>query len=130
MTIQKIKSFAKFSRHILDKTKLKGDYIKEGYINMLINGYCDFHGIELSLDDSIIPQNIRQRFSADILSADVFDGENLCWLYQYFVYSDRKNTIDAISGLEIQSDEITASTQVFTPEWIVKYMIDNSLGRC
>lgn len=128
MTMQKIKSFAKYARCELNSAELLQYDIKEGYINMIINGYCKFNGIDISFDDSMIPHNIRQRFSADILSADVFDAENLCWLYQYFVYSDRKNTVNAISGLEIQNDEITASTQVFTPEWIVKYMIDNSLG--
>lgn len=126
--IKKIKAFAQYARCIMDKTDFCSHDIKKGYINFIINGYCHIHGIGLSYDDSIIPQNIKQRFSADILSADVFDAENLCWLYQYFVSPDRKNTVDAISGLEIQNEEITASTQVFTPKWIVKYMIDNSLG--
>ncbi len=129
MDINKIKSFAKYARNKADKAQLDTQNAKQGYINMIINGYCSVNGINMGLDDSIMPQSIKARFCSDFLCGADFDAENLSWLYMYFVNTDRKNTIDAISGLEIQSSEICASTQVFTPDWIVKYLIDNSLGK-
>ncbi len=129
MDINKIKSFARYARIEADKAKIDTKNAKQGYINMIINGYCSAHKITMHLDDSIMPQNIKTRFDADILCANAFDVQCLSWLYQYYINTDRKNTVDAISGHEIQSSQIAASTQVFTPEWIVKYLIDNSLGK-
>lgn len=128
MNINKIKSFAKYARKEADKANINPQKAKQGYINMIINGYCSANKINLHRDDSIIPQNIKERFCSVLLSGACFDAESLSWLYMYFVNTDRENTVDAISGLEIKSDEICASTQVFTPEWIVKYLVDNSLG--
>ncbi|MBQ7901510.1 MAG: N-6 DNA methylase, partial [Clostridia bacterium] len=127
--MQKIKSFALYARSELEKQNVDPHTAKSGYIAMIINRYADIHGIGIHCDDSIIPQYIRQKFSADVTSADIFDVESLSWLYQYFVNIDRKNTVDAISGLETANRSIVAATQVFTPKWIVQYMIDNSLGR-
>lgn len=56
--------------------------------------------------------------------------EIIGWLYQYYI-SDRKNEVFA--GLKknkkIQKEDIAPATQLFTPEWIVRYMVQNSLGR-
>ena len=78
---------------------------------------------------SVVYRYIKQKFSADIPSADIFDVENITWLYQYYINADRKNTIDAIGGRETDNRSISAATQVFTPKWIAEYMVDNSLGR-
>lgn len=129
MDTNKIKSFAKFARSEADKAKLDTQIAKQGYINLIINGYCSANGIQIHLDDSIMPQSIQSRFLSDMLCGESFDVQNLSWLYQYYITTDRKNTVDAISGAEIKSSEICASTQVFTPDWIVKYLADNSLGR-
>jgi type II restriction/modification system DNA methylase subunit YeeA len=52
------------------------------------------------------------------------------WLYQYFI-SKKKDEVFA--GLrknkKIAKEDIPAATQLFTPDWIVKYMVENSLGR-
>ena len=52
------------------------------------------------------------------------------WLYQYYNL-DRKNAV--FSGLKqnikIEKESIPAATQLFTPEWLVKYMVQNTLGR-
>ena len=52
------------------------------------------------------------------------------WLYQYFI-SPRKDGV--YEGLrrnnKITREDIPAATQLFTPEWVVKYMVENSLGR-
>lgn len=46
------------------------------------------------------------------------------WLYQFYI-SERK---DQVIGKVVQSADIPAATQLFTPNWIVKYMVQNSLG--
>ncbi len=129
MNTNKIKGFAEFARSEADKTGAKPDAAKQGYINMLKNGYCRKNGIPHSFDDSIIPQHIKNRFSDEIASSEDFDVHSIGTLYQHFINADRKSTVDAISGLEIKSNQISKSTQVFTPGWIVKYLVDNSLGK-
>lgn len=52
------------------------------------------------------------------------------WLYQYY-NSELKNKVFANlkKKIKISKDSIPAATQLFTPDWIVRYMVDNSLGR-
>lgn len=52
------------------------------------------------------------------------------WLYQYY-NSEPKNKIfaDLKKNIKISAEKIPAATQLFTPDWIVRYMVENSLGR-
>ncbi|CDI65993.1 Putative uncharacterized protein [Lactobacillus helveticus CIRM-BIA 101] len=50
------------------------------------------------------------------------------WLYQYYNNAPHEEVVN-MNGKAIQKDEIPAATQLFTPDWIVRYMIDNSLGK-
>lgn len=52
------------------------------------------------------------------------------WLYQYYI-SEKKDEVFAglKKNIKINKETIPAATQLFTPEWIVKYMVENSLGR-
>ncbi len=52
------------------------------------------------------------------------------WLYQYYI-SEKKDEVFAAlkNNVKITKETIPAATQLFTPEWIVKYMVENSLGR-
>ena len=52
------------------------------------------------------------------------DIEIIGWLYQFYI-SEKK---DQIIGKVVKSEDIPAATQLFTPNWIVKYMVQNSLG--
>ena len=52
------------------------------------------------------------------------DIEIIGWLYQFYI-SDKK---DQVIGKVVKSEDIPAATQLFTPNWIVKYMVQNSLG--
>lgn len=56
--------------------------------------------------------------------------EILGWLYQYYI-SEKKDEVFASlkKNVKISRENIPAATQLFTPEWIVKYMVENSLGR-
>lgn len=53
--------------------------------------------------------------------------EVLGWLYQFYV-AERKDEFNA-SGRKATSDDIAPATQLFTPNWIVRYLVENSLGR-
>ena len=50
--------------------------------------------------------------------------EIIGWLYQFYI-SEKK---DQVIGKVVASEDISAATQLFTPNWIVKYMVQNSLG--
>ena len=52
------------------------------------------------------------------------DIEIIGWLYQFYI-SEKK---DEVIGKVVKSEDIPAATQLFTPNWIVKYMVQNSLG--
>lgn len=51
------------------------------------------------------------------------------WLYQFYNTEPKDKVYARKSGTKIKKEEIPAVTQLFTPDWIVKYMTENSLGR-
>lgn len=51
------------------------------------------------------------------------------WLYQYYNIEPKAAVFSRASGKKISKEEIPAATQLFTPDWIVRYMVQNSLGR-
>ena len=88
---------------------------------------------ELLLNLSVVDQDgVVSRLIHDIPEED-FDVkrggqvEIIGWLYQYY-NTDPKNEAFAKNG-KTTKDEIPAVTQLFTPDWIVRYMVENSLGR-
>ena len=55
--------------------------------------------------------------------------EILGWLYQYYISEKHEQVVDPIHGKAIKKEDIPAATQLFTTDWVVRYMVDNSLGR-
>lgn len=55
--------------------------------------------------------------------------EIIGWLYQYYNTEPKNAVFGRPSGVKIRKEEIPAATQLFTPDWIVRYMVENSLGR-
>ena len=53
--------------------------------------------------------------------------EIIGWLYQYYIYEENDRVIQAKK--RYKKEEIPFATQLFTPEWIVRYMVQNALGR-
>lgn len=79
----------------------------------------------LLADDSVLNR------AAEVLTAEVCqDVEVIGWLYQFYI-SDRKDEVFAgfKKNKKAGADEIPAATQLFTPHWIVRYLVENSLGR-
>lgn len=62
-----------------------------------------------------------------ITDEDFRSPELIGWLYQFYI-SERKDEVFAKKG-KFEADEIPAATQIFTPNWIVKYMVQNTVGR-
>lgn len=62
-----------------------------------------------------------------ITDADFFSPELIGWLYQFYI-AERKDEVFGKKG-KFAADEIPAATQIFTPNWIVKYMVENTIGR-
>ena len=86
---------------------------------------------ELLLPDDLLSD---QSFVTDIrrgmTDEDCQNVEIMGWLYQFYITS-RKAEAEAKKSKKggLSSDEQAAATQLFTPHWIVRYMVENSLGR-
>lgn len=80
---------------------------------------------ELLLPDNLTKTDslIRELVNA-IPEDDWANIEIIGWLYQFYI-SEKK---DQVIGKVVKSEDIPAATQLFTPNWIVKYMVQNSLG--
>jgi type II restriction/modification system DNA methylase subunit YeeA len=63
-------------------------------------------------------------------SKEIGGVEIIGWMYQYYI-SEKKDEVFAAlkKNIKIKKENIPAATQLFTPKWIVKYMVENSLGR-
>ena len=58
------------------------------------------------------------------------DVEVIGWLYQYYISERKDEVFEALKqNQKIEAEDIPAATQLFTPHWIVRYLVENSLGR-
>ncbi|HHA2048533.1 TPA: BREX-1 system adenine-specific DNA-methyltransferase PglX [Enterobacter cloacae] len=81
---------------------------------------------ELLLPDNLTRTDSILRGLVDgIPEEDWQDVEVIGWLYQFYI-SEKK---DAVIGKVVKSEDIPAATQLFTPNWIVQYLVQNSVGR-
>ena len=80
---------------------------------------------ELLLPDDLLTEgSIAGSFRSSISDSDCDDVEIIGWLYQFYI-SEKK---DEVIGKVVKSEDIPAATQLFTPNWIVKYMVQNTIG--
>ena len=81
---------------------------------------------ELLLPENLLnSDSLIRKLVNGVEEADWEKVEILGWLYQYYI-SDKK---DEVIGSVVASEDIPAATQLFTPNWIVKYLVQNTLGR-
>ncbi len=81
---------------------------------------------ELLLPDNLLhSDSIIRKLVNEIPEEDWNEVEIIGWIYQFYI-SEKK---DQVIGKVVKSEDIPAATQLFTPNWIVKYMVQNSLGR-
>lgn len=70
------------------------------------------------------------RMVSDIAEDDFQEEvEIIGWLYQYYISEKHEEVIDPLHGKIIKKEDIPAATQLFTTDWVVRYILDNSLGR-
>ena len=88
--------------------------------------------MELLLPDGLLREGgVVEKLVTSIPEEDWREGvEIVGWMYQYYV-SERKDEVFASfkKGKKAERDSIAPATQLFTPNWIVRYLTENSLGR-
>ncbi|CAA0293300.1 putative type II restriction enzyme methylase subunit [Alteromonas alvinellae] len=118
--------------------QLAGDKQEVLYRELLLGQCHHLHNVMPflfeAIDDStelLLPDNLTKTDSIlkglvnDIPEEDWERIEVIGWLYQFYI-SEHK---DAVIGKMVKSEDIPAATQLFTPNWIVKYLVQNSIGR-
>lgn len=97
-------------------------------INKCFGTIADY--TELLLPNNILAEGgfIDLLNHTDFITDEEYQSPELIgWLYQFYI-SERKDEVFAKKG-KFEADEIPAATQIFTPNWIVKYMVQNTVGR-
>lgn len=126
--------------------KIIGDYSKEQEaFSILLVGYCHsntmLNNVFGKIDDYtelLLPDNMLQDSgflhllnTTDAISDDEYkEVELIGWLYQFYI-SEKKDDVFASfkKGKKAEAKDIPAATQIFTPNWIVKYMVQNTAGK-
>lgn len=91
---------------------------------------------ELLFPDNLLREgSVIARLISDI-PTDNFDVrsdngqiEIVGWLYQYYITEKHEEVVDPLHGKTVEKDDIPAATQLFTTDWVVRYIVDNSVGR-
>jgi len=112
--------------------------------SLLLSAYCRFWHKAMpfmferqgDFTELLIPANLLAgdsvlNRSVEVLTEDACkDVEVIGWLYQFYI-SERKDEVFAgfKKNKKAGADEIPAATQLFTPHWIVRYLVETSLGR-
>lgn len=97
-------------------------------INQCFGSIADY--TELLLPNNILAEGgfVDMLNHTEFITDEDFQSPELIgWLYQFYI-SERKDEVFAKKG-KFEADEIPAATQIFTPNWIVKYMVQNTVGR-
>jgi len=126
--------------------KIIGDYSKDQEaFSLLLVGYCHsnkmLNNVFGKIDDYtelLLPDNMLQdggflnllNTTDAISDAEYQEVELIGWLYQFYI-SEKKDDVFASfkKGKKAEAKDIPAATQIFTPNWIVKYMVQNTAGK-
>jgi hypothetical protein len=130
-------------RALLDGTAPSPDPQQEAY-RLLVVAVCNYWQpampflferiadyTELLMPDDLLSGNSILAYTREAMTPDACaDVEVIGWLYQFYI-SEKKDAV--FEGLKknkkITPENIPAATQLFTPHWIVRYLVENSLGR-
>ncbi len=128
---------------LLNGTLPSRDPQSEAYRLLVVAACNDFHRVmpylferiadftELLMPDDLLSGNSILAYTREIMTPDVCgDVEVIGWLYQFYI-SEKKDKVfdDLKKNKKITPENIPAATQLFTPHWIVRYLVENSLGR-
>ena len=86
---------------------------------------------ELLMPDDLLSSNSILTATREAMTAEACqDVEVIGWLYQFYISEKKDQVFDALKkNKKIEANDIPAATQLFTPHWIVRYLVENSLGR-
>lgn len=101
-----------------------------GVLPFLFQKIADY--TELLFPDFLLRDgSVIDTMLAQIPEADWLDGVQIIgWLYQYYNSEPKDAVFENLKkNIKISKTDIPAATQLFTPDWIVRYMVENSLGR-
>lgn len=86
---------------------------------------------ELLMPDDLLSGNSILAYTREAMTPDACeDVEAIGWLYQFYISEKKDAVFEGLKkNLKITPENIPAATQLFTPHWIVRYLVDNSLGR-
>jgi type II restriction/modification system DNA methylase subunit YeeA len=88
--------------------------------------------------DILFPEGLlgKDSFVQELIHTEIIPEEDweeveiIGWLYQYYIAEEKENVYAGLKkNIKINQDTLPAATQLFTPNWIVRYMVENSLGR-
>jgi hypothetical protein len=128
---------------LLNGTLPSRDPQAEAYRLLVVAACNDFHRVmpylferiadftELLMPDDLLSGNSILAYTRETMTPDVCgDVEVIGWLYQFYI-SEKKDKVfdDLKKNKKITPENIPAATQLFTPHWIVRYLVENSLGR-
>lgn len=103
---------------------------EQDYTELLLNiSYTDQDGLIYKLVHDIPEDNFDVN-AVDEEGKPVGQVEIIGWLYQYYNTEPKNKTFALLKkNVKITKERIPSATQLFTPDWIVRYMVENSLGR-
>lgn len=130
-------------RNLLNGSMTSNDAQGEAY-KLLLVSYCNYYNKQLpfmfesinNYTELLLPDDLLSQSSVLTKALDVLDNETcknvevIGWLYQYYI-SEKKDEVFAElkKGKKISKENVPAATQIFTPKWIVSYMVENSVGK-
>ncbi len=136
-------------RDLLNGTRPSRDPQQEAY-RMLLVAACNFYNslmpfmfeeiadyTELLMPDDLLSGNSVLTYTREALLPENCSPEHteqsvevIGWLYQFYISEKKDDVFAALKkGKKITPENIPAATQLFTPHWIVRYLVENSLGR-
>ncbi len=81
-------------------------------------------------EDLLSEQSILTQLRSVMTEKSCQDVEIIGWLYQFYISEKKDEVFDGLKkNKKITPENIPAATQLFTPHWIVRYLVENSLGR-
>lgn len=85
------------------------------------------------LYELLLPENILKGFIDDLINCDIpyedwYEVEIIGWLFQYY-NAEKKELVGGLKNAQVSKWNLPVVTQLFTPKWIVEYMLQNSLGK-
>lgn len=141
---------AKAGNHTVTHSTLKANLKKallendeETAFSILLINFCNTHpllnqvfGRVNDYTELLIPQNLLSidgfllALNTEIAEEDFKEVELIGWLYQFYI-SDKKDEVfkGFKANKKARPEDIPAATQIFTPKWIVNYMVENTVGK-